>query len=451
MRIYESLLKLDKMIESSFHVLPIQNIKAIKSEAYYSKYKKLMENLCIFEKTVTQPFFDSLVLPSNQIKKSMEVASQIFNSDATLFTTAGSTISNQIAINSLSKKSRVLVQKSVHQSIHFSLQNYNIYHDYINEETICNERFLTEISSDHLNEIIQNEYDTLIINSQSYEGLMLDMEPFLNSVFHNNKWIKNVIIDEAWGGWTFFNKEMRHKSAPYIAKKLNEEFGVNFVVIQSAHKSFFSLRQAGLIHVYSDELFLKNIRDSHFKLHTTSPSYPILASTELGILHAKDHGEWHSINAFNLSQKLRDFIKNNTEIFEIDDVFFKSGLYFSDPNKVWIKCNLLTGKELREILCDKYGIYLSRYTKKHILINFHFGVTEECLDTLISALSQIEKNTLSRNFSLNENELSEYFVIPYPPGVPFIFPGQKISKNDINNIKKHQDEKNILIYIKEVI
>ncbi|OCG34465.1 hypothetical protein A9G31_10430 [Gilliamella sp. Gris1-4] len=284
MRIYESLLKLDKMIESSFHVLPIQNIKAIKSEAYYSKYKKLMENLCIFEKTVTQPFFDSLVLPSNQIKKSMEVASQIFNSDATLFTTAGSTISNQIAINSLSKKSRVLVQKSVHQSIHFSLQNYNIYHDYINEETICNERFLTEISSDHLNEIIQNKYDTLIINSQSYEGLMLDMEPFLNSVFHNNKWIKNVIIDEAWGGWTFFNKEMRHKSAPYIAKKLNEEFGVNFVVIQSAHKSFFSLRQAGLIHVYSDELFLKNIRDSHFKLHTTSPSYPILASTELGIV-----------------------------------------------------------------------------------------------------------------------------------------------------------------------
>lgn len=241
MRIYESLLKLDKMIESSFHVLPIQNIKAIKSEAYYSKYKKLMENLCIFEKTVTQPFFDSLVLPSNQIKKSMEVASQIFNSDATLFTTAGSTISNQIAINSLSKKSRVLVQKSVHQSIHFSLQNYNIYHDYINEETICNERFLTEISSDHLNEIIQNEYDTLIINSQSYEGLMLDMEPFLNSVFHNNKWIKNVIIDEAWGGWTFFNKEMRHKSAPYIAKKLNEEFGVNFVVIQSAHKSFLAL------------------------------------------------------------------------------------------------------------------------------------------------------------------------------------------------------------------
>lgn len=200
MEIYESLLNINKMMVSSFHVLPIQNIGAIKSESYYNKYKKLMENLFIFEKTVTQPFFDSLVLPSNQIKNSMNVASQIFNSNATLFTTAGSTISNQIAINSLPRTSRVLVQKSVHQSIHFSLQNYNIHHDYINEETICNERFLTEISSSHLNKIIQNKYDTLIINSQSYEGLMLDMEPFLNSIIQNNKSVKNIIIDEAWGG-----------------------------------------------------------------------------------------------------------------------------------------------------------------------------------------------------------------------------------------------------------
>lgn len=239
MEIYESLLNINKMMVSSFHVLPIQNIGAIKSESYYNKYKKLMENLFIFEKTVTQPFFDSLVLPSNQIKNSMNVASQIFNSNATLFTTAGSTISNQIAINSLPRTSRVLVQKSVHQSIHFSLQNYNIHHDYINEETICNERFLTEISSSHLNKIIQNKYDTLIINSQSYEGLMLDMEPFLNSIIQNNKSVKNIIIDEAWGGWTYFNKGMQHKSAPYIARKLSEEFGVNFAVIQSAHKSFF--------------------------------------------------------------------------------------------------------------------------------------------------------------------------------------------------------------------
>lgn len=451
MEIYESLLNLNKIMVSSFHVLPIQNIEAIKSESYYNKYKNLMENIFIFEKTITQPFFDSLVLPSNQIKKSIDVAKQIFNSDMTLFTTAGSTISNQIAINALPRNSRVLVQKSAHQSIHFSLESYNISHDYIDEETLCNERFLTAINSNYLTSIKQNQYDTLIINSQSYEGLMLDMEPFITSLVHNHKGIRNIIIDEAWGGWTFFNKEMKHKSAPYVARKLNKELGVNFVVIQSAHKSFFSLRQAGLIHVFGDTQVLNNIKDSHFKLHTTSPSYPILTSTELGVLHARDQGEWHSINAFNLSQKLKDFVHNNTEIFEIDDVYIKNKLYFSDPNKVWIKSRSLTGKELRDMLFEQYGVYLSRYTKKHVLVNFHFGVTDKCLESLIFGLSQIEKEILNNRFSMNENELSEYFVIPYPPGVPFIFPGQKISQNDINNIKKHQDEKNTLIYIKEVI
>lgn len=451
MEIYESLLNLDKTMTSSFHVLPIQNIGAIKSKSYFNKYKILMENLSIFEKTATQSFFDSLVLPSNQIKKSMDAVGQIFDSDATFFTTAGSTISNQIAINSLARASRVLVQKSVHQSIHFSLQNYNIFHDYIHEETICNERFLTSISSNQFDKLIQNEYDTLIINSQSYEGLMLDIELFLNYTIQKNKNIKNVIIDDAWGGWTFFNKGMKHKSAPYIAKKLKESIGINIVVIQSAHKSFFSLRQAGIIHVYGDELFVQNIRDSHFKLHTTSPSYPILTSIELGILHARDHGEYHSENAFNLSQKLKDFIKHCSEIFEIDDVNFKNDLYYSDPNKVWIKTNFLTGKELRDVLFYKYGVYLSRYTKKHVLINFHYGVTENCLESLTLALSTIEKKILSNKFLLNENELSQYFVIPYPPGVPLIFPGQKISKSDISNIKKHQDEKNTLIYIKETL
>ncbi len=320
MYIYDSLIELNSKFVSSFHVLPIQNINAIKNEYYYGKYKKLLSDICCFEKTITQPFFDSLVYPSNQINKTMYEASKIFKSDITLFTTGGFTVSNQIAISSLPKESKVLVQKSVHQSIHFFLKMCKINYLYMDEFELCDERSLTTIDYSKFYLLINEGVDTLILNSQSYEGIMLDLEPLLSKTLSNNKQIRNIIIDEAWGGWTYFSQDMHEKSALVIARKLNQKYNVNFIVIHSAHKSFFSLRQSGLIHVFGNSKIIDCITTSHFKLHTTSPSYPILASIELGIFHARDEGKWHSKNAIELATKFRFFIEENLTTFQIDDI-----------------------------------------------------------------------------------------------------------------------------------
>lgn len=451
MYIYNSLIELNSKLVSSFHVLPIQNINAIKNEYFHSKYKKLLSDICCFEKTITQPFFDSLVSPNNQINKTMVTAKEIFKSDITLFTTSGSTVSNQIAISSLPKKSKILVQKSVHQSIHFFLQMCKADYSYIDETELCNERSLTIINLDKFESLINQEFDTLILNSQSYEGIMLDLESLLLNALSKNKKIKNIIIDEAWGGWTYFSQNMHKNSALVIAKNLNEKYNINFIVIQSAHKSFFSLRQSGLIHVFGNREIIDCVKESHFKLHTTSPSYPILTSIELGISHAKDEGKWHSKNAIELATKFRDFIERNLTNFKIDDIPNKKNQYICDPNKVWVKCNNISGKELRDVLFNKYGIYISRYSNKHILINFHYGVTNFCLKSLSEALKKIEESIKNENYLLKENTVSDCYVIPYPPGVPIVFPGQKISNLDLEKINKYKNENTSLIYIKEAV
>ncbi len=49
----------------------------------------------------------------------------------------------------------------------------------------------------------------------------------------------------------------------------------------------------------------------------------------------------------------------------------------SDPNKIWVKCNSISGKKLRDILFNKYGIYISRYSSKHILmVILHYGILQ---------------------------------------------------------------------------
>lgn len=451
MFIYNSLIEIDSKFVSSFHVLPIQNINAIRNDIYLDKYKNFLNNFLCFEKTVTQPFFDSLVYPSNQINDAMDMAREIFKSDLTLFTTSGSTISNQIAISSLPIKSEILVQKSVHQSIHFFLNMLGKKFTYIDEIELCQDRAMTIININKLNSLINENIDTLILNSQSYEGIMLDLEPLLTKFLSKNSNIKNIIIDEAWGGWTYFSQDMHDKSALVVAKKLNHKYGVNFIIIQSAHKSFFSLRQSGLIHVFGNSEIINSIKTSHFKLHTTSPSYPILASIELGINHARDEGRWHSKNAIELVRDFRIFISEKLSLFEVNDIPSNNGYYIFDPNKIWLKCNGISGKELRDILFNKYGIYTSRYSRNHILINFHYGVTNVCLNSLMEALVNIEVNINESNSNLKENSVSDCYVIPYPPGVPIVFPGQNISSLDLDKINKHKNDNTSMIYVKEAI
>lgn len=277
---------------------------------------------------------------------------------------------------------------------------------YIDEIELCQDRAMTIININKLNSLINENIDTLILNCQSYEGIMLDLEPLLTKFLSKNSNVKNIIIDEAWGGWTYFSQDMYDKSALVVAKKLNHKYGVNFIIIQSAHKSFFSLRQSGLIHVFGNSEIINSIKTSHFKLHTTSPSYPILASIELGINHARDEGRWHSKNAIELIRDFRIFISEKLSLFEVDDIPSNNGYYIFDPNKIWLKCNGISGKELRDVLFNKYGIYTSRYSRNHILINFHYGVTNVCLNSLMEALVNIEVNINESNSNLKENSVN---------------------------------------------
>lgn len=73
-------------------------------------------------------------------------------------------------------------------------------------------------------------YTTLIINSQSYDGVCFDLQEFLPVVCERAKSIKNIVIDEAWGAWSTFDPQMKEKSAIQNASALSQKHDVNFIV-----------------------------------------------------------------------------------------------------------------------------------------------------------------------------------------------------------------------------
>lgn len=332
---YESLITTKKRMKGSFHALPIQNVNYDNETILEEGFLLALENARKLELSITGPFFDSLSDPARVIEKSSSIMSDIYNSDLSLFVTCGSTIANKIVIDGICKAGdKILCQSGVHQSIYFSLTNTCGDIDFISDVACDNDASLYRGNAEELLlSLKKNSYKTLIINSQTYDGVCFDLSKFLDEVYATSDSLENIIIDEAWGAWSTLASFMKEKSAVLNARRLTEKHEINFIVVHSMHKSLFSFRQSSLINVYGDESCQSKIMSSHFKNHTTSPSYPILASTELATIHASNFGYKYSERSLLLANRLKTFIENNLTYFECQDIAIDSKYFLTTQQK----------------------------------------------------------------------------------------------------------------------
>lgn len=444
--IYNSLNNANKKLKGSFHALPIQNLGKTKDVVVSEDFNARLSKVKELELSLTSPFFDSLTDPSKAIDESANILKDMYGSDLSLFVTCGSTISNKIIIEAICKSSdKVLCQRGVHQSIYFSLKAQNSDVNYV-QDLICNDDayIYSADTQGIIDALVRAEetgtsYTTLIINSQTYDGVCFDLQEFLPVVCERAKGIKNIVIDEAWGAWSTFDPKMKEKSAIQNASTLSKKYDVNFIVTHSVHKSLFALRQASIINVFGSEDCQTKVVGSHFRNHSTSPSYPILASTELALSHANQYAVQYSNRISEQCEYLKSFI-NDLSLFRSLSLTLEEEYLIQDPTKLWITCTtkLLSGAKIREILFNKYGIYVSRYSHNSILLNLHHGISNELIGLLANALCEIDKKYKTKNNLLNINvgDIANSFYILYPPGIPILTPGQTICNNVITKINQ---------------
>ena len=138
-----------------------------------------------------------------------------------------------------------------------------------------------------------------------------------------------------------------------------------------------------------------------------------------------------------------------------------------DETKLFIDVNKmgLTGYELEKILGRDYRIEVELSDAKHILCFITIGDTKQSIAKLLQALKNIshyskgakrnlqivplpeipklvllprdaffaEKKSISLSKALGE--ISGEFIIPFPPDVPIITPGEKINKEILEYVK----------------
>ncbi|ALO03400.1 aminotransferase class I/II-fold pyridoxal phosphate-dependent enzyme [Lactiplantibacillus paraplantarum] len=446
----------DKDIKS-FHALPITKNKFSKQSEVNQLFEKLIgTQYTKNEVTYGNGWIDNPTFPSTVLLDSQKQTAGAFNCDASLYVTTGTSNANQISIfGNIKRNDRVLVDRCCHQSVHFALSLIGAKVDYtkIRQQFDSSGRQLTDF--DQLLSAFLEAYEegrpfkTVVLNASTYEGVCNNTSLIIEKLLAIDPSV-TLIVDEAWIAFAAFSKETKHLSLLSNIDSIRRKYpDLKLVVTQSAHKSLRSLRQGSYIHIIGSKSFIENIVRSKYEFSTTSPSYPLLASLELAREDIVQNGAKEISKAIQRAQKLATFINNLNSLYVNKELeIIDSEFYSLDPLRVSVNFSnsVFTIEDLKKIFYEN-NLYISRYTESSFLLNFHIGTDDVGLEKLCHVLQKIDDAPCE----FNDGDVSDEYIIPYPPGVPLIVPGEKFNSSIIAQLSVYEHSKTKLIKVKRVL
>lgn len=392
---------------------------------------------------------DNLLNPQGAIKKSQEEVSEIFSSKYSFYIPNGSSGAINIAISTLAKrKDNILVQRNTHKSVMNSIIINDLNPIYINTKYDEENALFLGIELENLKNILEeNSIQLAIFVSPNYYGGILKLKEIVRLCHSHNVY---VIIDEAHGSHLYFSHM--------------KEFCANFsgadIVINSTHKTIPSLTQTALLHVNNDRVDVDKLKKVINIYTTTSPSYLFLISQEEGIDYMVKEG----YKKLEILRKELDKISKDTGIMSYNNNDSTIASY--DTMKFLFRLPILSGIEIVKKFHLEYNIRLEMGDLYYALAIFS-PLTEICelrkfIDVILSLRNGEYKKIAKLKFPTSKRIISprKAFDSPsiyknlkdscgmisannvafYPPGIPIISYGERITKEIIDIILNNLDE-----------
>ena len=430
-------------------------------------YEFMGEHVFDADLSVSVPMLDSLMEPKGVIAEAQNMAAKAFGARRTFFATNGTSTANKVIFQTLlAPGEKLLLDRNCHKSVHHGVVLSGAHPIYLDSALNRKYGLYGPVPKRTLFDAIDKHGDAeaLILTSCTYDGLRYDLAPVVEAA--HKKGIK-VIIDEAWYGFARFHPDFRPTAL---------EAGADYAT-QSTHKVMSAFSQASMIHV-NDPDFREHLFRENFNMHTsTSPQYALIASLDVARKQAVMEGYKLLSRTLALAKELREQI-NATGVFrvlELDDLLpdeVKGDGIRLDPTKVTIDisgCGY-TVEDLQKELFERYNIQTEKSTFNTLTLLLTIGTTRSKVSRLYDALMRIARERraprrLVRTLEvpgftrlrylprdayycggqlvplLDERErVSKALagrvcadqIVPYPPGIPVLVPGQLITAEVAN-------------------
>jgi len=399
--------------------------------------------------------FDNLHNPDGIIKEAQDKYASLFGAKKTFFAVNGATGALQAVLLGLcGEDSKVIMARNCHRSVYSAMILTGAKTVYVMPEYFENSDIPAGVTAESIKKAIEENKDAsvVVITSPTAEGIVSDIES-ISEIVHKNGMI--LVIDEAHGSHFKFSKEF-----PKTAIQMGAD-----VVVQSAHKTLPAPTQTAVIHIGSDRVDAEKIREALSVIETSSPSYMFMALLDHCREYIEQNGEelYSEFTKWLITERKRLKNLKNLKLMDMDSIG-KFGISDIDISKIVVYSDKVNCTDISDILRKKYNFEMEMGCFGHFMaittISDDIDKITELVDAIIEIDKELKENskTLVQPKLLNlkqektlrqayyakkeyvdfydaQGRISAEFVIPYPPGIPVISPGEIITKQALINIE----------------
>ena len=465
---YDQLKNYVWMAKDSWHTPGHSSGESLRGSPWVNDFYDFMgEHVFDADLSVSVKMLDSLMEPTGVIAEAQTIAAKAFGARRTFFATNGTSTANKVIFQTLlAPGEKLLLDRNCHKSVHHGVVLSGAHPIYLDSSVNAKYSLYGPVPKKTILSAIRKHPDAqaLILTSCTYDGLRYDLAPIVEAA--HKKGIK-VIVDEAWYGFARFHPAFRPTAL---------EAGADYAT-QSTHKVLSAFSQASMIHV-NDPGFNEHLFRENFNMHTsTSPQYSMIASLDVARKQAVMEGYKLLSRTLMLAQELRAQIKSTgvfrvLELGELLPEEVKHDNIRLDPTKVTVDISSCgyTVEDLQRELFDRYNIQVEKSTFNTLTLLLTIGTTRSKVSRLYDALMRIAREGrvprrlyrfpeipgftklryLPRDAFYCGGELIPLVdekdrirrellsrvcadqVVPYPPGIPVLVPGQAITREIVH-------------------
>ena len=399
---------------------------------------------------------DNLCHPVGVIREAEELAAAAFGAKSAFFMVGGTTSSVQAMILATVKKDeKIILPRNVHKSAINALILAGAVPVYVNPGTDEELGISLGMSLDHVKAAIRCHPDAkaILVNNPTYYGICSNLKEITCFAHAHNI---QVLVDEAHGTHFYFGTRL-----PLSAMAA----GADMAAV-SMHKSGGSLTQSSLL-LCGEGANADYVRQIINLTQTTSGSYLLLTSLDISRRNLALHGTELFRRVAALTDYAREEINQLGDYYVFGRELINNDTVFDfDDTKLSINTLKvgLAGIEVYDLLRDEYDIQIEFGDLGNILAYVSVGDDQKNIERLIGALAEIrrlykqDKATLMKHEYINPSvvlppqeafyapkrsvslegavgEICSEFVMCYPPGIPILAPGERVTEEIVTYIR----------------
>ena len=441
--IYEALERLRKM-----RVVPF-DVPGHKRGRGNPELARLLGEKCMSMDVNSMKPLDNLCHPVSVIRQAEELAAEAFGAAHAFLMVGGTTSAVQAMVLSVAKRGeKIILPRNVHRSVIGAMVLCGAVPVYVNPQ--CNERLGIPLGMtvEDVKRAIEENPDAkaVLVNNPTYYGICSDIKTIVKMAHDHGMY---CLADEAHGTHFYFSDQL-----PVSAM----EAGADMAAV-SMHKSGGSLTQSSLL-LLGPNMSEGYVRQIINLTQTTSGSYLLLSSLDISRRNLALRGK-------ETFEKVRSYAKYaRAEINDIGgyyafcrELINGNSVYDFDVTKLAVHTLDvgLAGIEVYDLLRDEYDIQIEFGDFGNFLAYLSIGDRKQDIERLVSALAEISRRFGKEKVNLMTQEyvdpqvavspqdafyadkekvelkdapgrISGEFVMCYPPGIPILAPGERVTQ-----------------------